>query len=191
MEPRGILIHVCCGVCGAYVAEKLQSQYDRLVLFFFNPNIYPPEEYLRRLAVARQLAGIYQLPLMEGEYRPKEWETAVRGHEAEREGGARCAICFRLRLEQAAAAAKTHGCEIFTTTLTMGRQKRAEVVNRIGRDVARLQGVKFLEENFKKQDGIEKTLAIAQRHNFYRQRYCGCRYSLAAANSVASRQRPQ
>lgn len=173
-----ILIHVCCGVCGAYVVEQLKPQFDALRLFSYNPNIYPPEEYHRRMETVRELSRIYGVPFEEGEFEPEVWNAAVRGFEDEPERGRRCKICFRLRLDKTAVKAKEIGFSHFTTTLSMGRSKRSRDVIEIGREVAAARGVEFLAVDFKKQGGIDRTLALAKQYNFYRQTYCGCKYSM-------------
>ena len=177
MNNGKILIHVCCGICGAYVIEKLKPEFRDLVLFFYNPNIHPEEEYLKRLEVAEKLSKIYDIFLIVGDYNPEKYFKAAQGYEKEPEGGARCPICFRLRLNEAAKTAKENGCDYFTTTLTMGPQKKAEIVNAVGREEAEKFGIKFWDDDFKKKDGFKKTMEIAKKHNFYRQNYCGCVYS--------------
>lgn len=177
MNNGKILIHVCCGICGAYVIEKLKLEFKELILFFYNPNIHPKDEYLKRLEVAEKLSKIYNIFLIVGDYNPEKYFETVRGYEKEPEGGARCLICFRLRLGQAAKTAQENNCDYFTTTLTMGPRKKAEIVNIIGKEEADKAGIKFWEDDFKKKDGFKKTMEIAKKHNFYRQNYCGCVYS--------------
>lgn len=177
MNNGKILIHICCGICGAYVIEKLKLEFGELVLFFYNPNIHPKEEYLRRFEVAEKLSKIYDILLIAGDYNSEKYFEAVRGYEEELEGGARCSICFRLRLNETAKTAKENNCDCFTTTLTMGSSKRAEIINKIGKEEAEKFGIKFREDDFKKKDGFKKKMEIAKKYNFYRQNYCGCVYS--------------
>lgn len=169
-----VLLHACCGPCAAGAVERL----ERPVLFFYNPNVHPAEEYLRRLEAARELARRLGLELIEGPYEPERWWEAVRGLEGEPEGGRRCAVCFELRLRRTALLARQGGFEAFTTTLTVSPHKDARVIHAIGRRLAEEVGVRFLAEDFKKRDGFKRSCEISRAYGLYRQRYCGCALSL-------------
>lgn len=142
---------------------------------FYNPNIHPPAEYDRRLEVARRVARQFHFPLEEGPYTPEEWLRETESLADEPEGGQRCAVCFRLRLQTAHSHMERLGLDAFTTTLTISPHKQARVVNRIGREIG---GDKFLERDFKKQAGFQRAMTLAQELSLYRQNYCGCRYSI-------------
>jgi predicted adenine nucleotide alpha hydrolase (AANH) superfamily ATPase len=159
------------------VIERLQAQYQ-LTGFFYNPNIFPAEEYERRRAAAALVAEHWQLPLIVGEYEPERFRTAVKGLEAEPEGGARCPVCFELRLTTTAEQAVRSGFTIIASTLTTGPHKPAPVVNEIGNKVAAQFGLSFLAADWKKQDGFKLSLELARQLNLYRQHYCGCEFSL-------------
>lgn len=174
---KKILLHICCGICGLHVIEKLKENFNELVLYFYNPNIHPKEEYERRLSVVRKIAEIGNYKLIEGEYNFKEWFIKIKGFENEPEGGVRCFICYKIRLENSAKIAKENGCEWLATTLTISPHKKASVINPIGIAAAEKFGINFLEKDFKKQDGFKKTTCMAKEHNFYRQNYCGCVWS--------------
>lgn len=179
MKPK-LLLHICCGICGAWVPEKLSQDFD-VTLFYFNPNIHPCDECKCRLTAVRQTSEFLKLPLIEGNYKPREWFAAVRGLASEREGGARCPLCFELRLCQAAKEAKKLGFDYFATTLTVGRFKPAAVINPIGERIAAEIGIKFLAGDFKKQGGEMESQKRGREMNLYHQNYCGCVYSKIAA----------
>lgn len=170
-----ILLHVCCAVCVAYCSEKLRQEGHEVTGFFYNPNIQPPGEYLKRLEEAEQLARGQNFPLIVGDYNLDAWSRRIKGWEKEPEGGKRCLQCFGLRLEATAKVAKEKGFSAFTTTLTVSPHKNAELINEIGSDIA--NGL-FLARDFKKQDGFKKTQELARKYNLYHQDYCGCTYSL-------------
>ena len=182
MEKRGkIVLHTCCAVCGAYLCELLKEQFSDVLIYFYNPNIYPKEEYEKRLASAKKLAEVYDLEFIEGEYDYKNWLKRVKGLEKEPEGGKRCPICFAMRLEKTAQLAKEKGFECFTTTLAMSPYKNEKLTDEIGEIIAEENGIKFLkstELNQSKQDVWNKTRELAKKFNFYHQKYCGCRFSI-------------
>jgi predicted adenine nucleotide alpha hydrolase (AANH) superfamily ATPase len=175
-KPK-LLLHICCGVCGAWIPKKLASEFD-VALYFFNPNISPKEEYQKRLAAARQAADEAGVKLVEGPYQPKEWLALVRGHENDPEGSERCEMCFGLRLGETAKYAKENNFEYFASTLTIGRNKKAVVINPLGEKWAKQFGLKFLAEDFKKGGGQTETDRESHRLNLYRQNYCGCVFSI-------------
>ena len=171
-----LLLHICCVGCGVYASQLLKQDYD-VMLFFYNPNIWPEEEYEKRLAEAEKIAEQFNLKLIKGEYEHGKWLNAVRGHEADPERGERCLICYKFRLDAAAAMAKKLNCEYFTTTLTTSPHKNASAINQIGEQAASQSDIKFLTQDFKKHDGFKKSSALLRQLNLYRQNYCGCEYS--------------
>jgi hypothetical protein len=175
-KPK-LLLHICCGVCGSWVPKKLARDFD-VTLYFFNPNIYPEEEYKLRLGAARLAAAEAGVELIEGRYQPEEWLVLVRGHENDLEGGERCKMCFDLRLGETAKYAKENNFEYFASTLTIGRNKKAAVINPLGEKWAKQFGLKFLAEDFKKGGGQVETDKESHRLNLYRQNYCGCVFSM-------------
>ena len=181
-----LLLHVCCGPCAASCLEDLCAHFD-VTLFFYNPNIAPPEEYTRRLENARRLVEAVPLPhpvrFVEGDYRSEAFLAAVRGLEGEPEGGARCRVCFALRLRAAARAAQEIGAAYFTTTLTTGPRKSAKTLFEIGSAIGKEMGVTYLPSDFKKRGGYEHSLAVCAEYGIYRQNYCGCPFSHSGAPS--------
>jgi predicted adenine nucleotide alpha hydrolase (AANH) superfamily ATPase len=174
-QPK-ILLHICCVGCGVYASQLLMQDYE-VILFFYNPNIWPEEEYKIRLAEAEKIAEKYNLKLIIGDYDHNKWLEAVRGHETDKERGERCLICYKFRLEAAAVMAKKLDCEYLTTTLTTSPHKNALAINGIGEQAAEQFGLKFLNKDFKKQDGFKKSAALSKELNLYRQNYCGCEFS--------------
>ncbi len=150
----------------------------KVTLFYSDSNIWPKEEYDRRLGEARKIAKAYCLELIEDSYENDAWEEHVKGLEAEPEKGKRCAKCFEFNLGRAAQYAKSHGFGLFTTTLTIAPQKNSKMVFEAGRKAAEDAGIMFLEIDFKKQDGFKHSLELSEKHHLYRQDYCGCRYSI-------------
>jgi epoxyqueuosine reductase len=175
LKPK-LLLHICCGPCATEVIRRLRDEYE-VVGWFYNPNIDSQDEYDRRLAAVQQLSAVWRVLVDTGPYEHDRFMAAVRGLEAEPEGGRRCAECFRLRLDAAAAAAAANGCTVVASTLTIGRSKRAEVINSIGREACARHGVEFLEADWKKQDGFKHSVELARDLGLYRQDYCGCEFS--------------
>ncbi len=176
-----LLLHSCCGPCSSYVLEVL-SQFFNVTVAYYNPNIYPEDEYFKRLSEQRKI--IEKMPfknpvkLMECEYDEQEFLTAAKGYENEREGGARCEKCFLLRMGKTARLAKENGFDFFTTTLSVSPHKNAPMLNKIGEELEKEYGVKFLYADFKKKDGYKRSITLSKEYDLYRQDYCGCRFSL-------------
>lgn len=170
-----ILLHICCGVCASAVAEKLMIEGHVVTGFFYNPNIHPADEYEKRLEAARQAAKQLRFELIEGPYDRENWFEAAKEVACEPEGGKRCDLCFRMRIQKTYDYMKKHMFDAFTTTLTVSPMKEATIVNDIGREIG---GEKFLCADFKKKGGFARTIEMAKDMGLYRQHYCGCIYSL-------------
>ncbi len=170
-----ILLHVCCGVCLAGTAETLRPEGHDITGYYFNPNTAPLAEYEKRLAAARTIAGVMNFPLIAEPYNPELWLKATDGMADEPEGGRRCEICFRMRLQATYDYFRKNDFDVFTTTLTTGPRKSAEVINRIGKEVG---GDKYLSRDFKKNGGAQRAVQLAKQYDIYRQNYCGCAYSV-------------
>jgi predicted adenine nucleotide alpha hydrolase (AANH) superfamily ATPase len=170
---KKLLLHVCCAPCSTHVIEVLKQNYE-LTLFFYNPNVEPLNEYEQRLITAEEFAKKLNLPIIIGDYDNIEWHNAVKGHEQDEEGGERCGICFRYRLEKTAQLAKEEGFDIFTTTLTVSPFKNPETINKIGKELREKHNIEFLEADFKKDNGYMHSVELSKEHNLYRQNYCGC-----------------
>lgn len=175
-KPK-LLLHICCVGCGVYVSRLLKENYN-VILFFYNPNIWPKEEYAKRLAEAEKIAREFNLELINGEYDHEKWLATVKGHESDPEKGERCLICYKFRLVEAMKIAQSHNCEYLATTLTTSPHKNAQAINEIGEKSAGQYGLKFLGQDFKKQDGFKKSAALSRELGLYRQNYCGCEFSV-------------
>ena len=179
-RPR-LALHSCCGPCSSYVMEYLSKYFD-ITLFYYNPNIYPEEEYQHRLSEQLRLCEIFGIPTVPCDYDPERYEAYVRGLEQEPEGGARCTVCFRLRLEETARQAQAHGFDYFGTTLTVSPHKDAQRLNAIGAELAQQYGVRWLPSDFKKREGYKRSIELSKQYGLYRQEYCGCLYSKPVDN---------
>lgn len=183
-RPR-LLLHACCAPCSSSVLELLERHFAVTILYY-NPNIWPDAEYRRRLEELRrflQKSGRADTALIEDDYRPEEFYAAVQGLEAEPERGGRCTVCYRLRMERAAAYAAAHGYEWFCTTLSVSPHKDAGRINAIGQELAAQYGVRHLPSEFKKRDGYKRSLVLSGEYGLYRQDYCGCEFSARASEA--------
>lgn len=180
-KPR-LLLHSCCGPCSSAVLEKLVPYFE-VTVYFYNPCIHPSDEYERRLQEQLRLIRESQLPVdvLESAYDPGSYFALIKGLEDAPEGGERCLVCFRQRLMATAQAAKEHGYDYFTTTLTVSPHKNAENLNRIGQETAAEVGVPFLPSDFKKRNGYLRSLQLSAQYELYRQDYCGCIFSMRAS----------
>ncbi|RMF55403.1 hypothetical protein D6745_02350 [Candidatus Woesearchaeota archaeon] len=169
---KKLLLHVCCAPCSTHSIEELKKDY-KVTLFFSGSNIYPKEEYEKRLNEARKIAKIYDLELVEDSYNHAAWREFIKGLEAEPEGGRRCEKCFEFNLKRARDYAEEHGFDLFTTTLTISPHKNSQKIFSIGRKLGR-----FLEIDLKKKDGFRRSVELSKKHGLYRQNYCGCEFSI-------------
>jgi predicted adenine nucleotide alpha hydrolase (AANH) superfamily ATPase len=173
---KKLLLHCCCAPCGTHPFRTLRERFD-VTAYFDNPNIQPAEEYRSRLSEIHELAKRWGFSVIEGTYDSENWFSAIRGHENEPEGAARCEICYRIRLERTARMAETCGMNCFATTLSVSPHKKTEVINRIGRQAGDQIGIQFVEADFKKKDGFKISCELSRAEGLYRQDYCGCTFS--------------
>ncbi|MBU4375746.1 epoxyqueuosine reductase QueH [Patescibacteria group bacterium] len=171
-----ILLHVCCAGCGAYIGKLLKKDYN-VVLYFYNPSIYPISEYNTRLAEAKRIAQKFNLKLLAEEYDHNKWLDKIKGHEHDSERGERCFICYKDRMESTAQKAQEGKFDYFSTTLTVSPRKDAAEISKIGKKMAEKYNVEFLDKDFKKKDGFKKSVELSKQLNLYRQNYCGCEFS--------------
>ena len=178
--PR-LLLHACCAPCSSYCLEYL-SRYFEITLFYFNPNIYPEEEYAVRAKEAKRLVSLLpsenKISVVVCDFDSSEFYTAVKGLEDCPEGGERCRVCFDLRLNRTAAYAKENGFDYFTTTLSISPLKNADTLNLAGERAAERYGVSYLPSDFKKKGGYLRSITLSKEYGLYRQNYCGCVFSL-------------
>lgn len=174
---KKLLLHACCAPCGAYSAKFLAQQGYDVTFYFYNPNIFPKDEYKRRLDELIRFANDEKFSLIVAEPDFEEWNLAVIGHENAPEKGSRCHICYKMRLAHTAKYAKENGFDAFTTTLSISPHKSYEMISEISRELEKALGIQYLDVNLKKQDGFKKSLELSRLYGFYRQDYCGCKYS--------------
>ena len=177
-----LLLHVCCAPCSSYVLEYLNKYFD-ITVFYYNPNISSIDEYNKRLNEEKRFVKEYKFEnpvneVIDGEYNNQLFEETIKGLKNEKEGGARCFKCYRLRLEESAKYAKEHKFDYFTTTLTISPYKNANKLNEIGKELSDIYGVKYLFSDFKKKNGYKRSIELSREYNLYRQDYCGCDYSI-------------
>lgn len=178
-RDKRLLLHSCCAPCSSHCLSELSPQIGVTVLYY-NPNLDCAGEYEKRKR--EQLRFLRETGLadfLDCDYAPEEYLAAVRGLEEEKEGGARCAVCFRLRLERTAREAKARGFDYFATTLTVSPLKNAKLINTIGFAVAEEVGVRYLPSDFKKRGGYLHSVKLSEEYGLYRQDYCGCAFSKA------------
>ncbi len=173
---KRLLLHSCCGPCSTHVINVLKENYDITVLYY-NPNIDTAEEFNHRLSEQKRFCDAVGVQVIEIPYNADEFLNEVKGLENEPEGGGRCSVCFKLRLDKTAALAKELGFDAFATTLTVSPHKNSVVINGIGKAVEEKVKIEFIDGNFKKQDGYKKSIELAKEYNLYRQNYCGCKFS--------------
>ena len=178
--PR-LFLHSCCAPCSSYVLEYL-SQYFEITVYYYNPNIFPAEEYEKRVEEERHLIDAmkfsHPVDLIAAPYEPERFYQIAKGYEKEPEGGERCLRCYELRLREAAMLAAQLGYDYFTTTLTISPLKRADKLNEIGEQLKQEYGVAFLPSDFKKKNGYKRSIELSKEYGLYRQDYCGCVYSI-------------
>ncbi len=173
-KPKLLLLS-CCAPCSSYVLEYL-SPYFEVEVLYYNPNIYPYEEYQKRLLVLSKLCKIFNVKLHIGEYENEKYLSAVSGLETEKEGGKRCEICFKLRLSYAKDFAEKNGFPYFCTTLTVSPHKNADLINIIGKELES-ESCKYIPSDFKKKNGYVRSIELSKQYGLYRQDYCGCIFS--------------
>ena len=185
--PR-VLLHSCCGPCSSSVLEYI-TQYFDVTLLWYNPNLYPKEEFDRRFKTQVELIEKMGLAdkvnILAEPWKSEDYYRRVKGLENEPEGGKRCAECFRLRLLETARLAKHYGYDYFCTALTLSRHKDAVLINTIGEEIAKAVGVSWLPSDFKKRNGENRSIELSEQYGLYRQLYCGCEFSLRKREETA------
>lgn len=174
---KKFLLHTCCAPCSIAVIDELKKQFE-LTVFFYNPNIFPEEEYFKRKNEVIKFCGEWGVAMVDMDNETETWNKKIAGLEKEPEGGARCPICFAVRLEKSAAYAAEKDFDVFGTSLTSGRNKKAEVIHPLGHALAKKYGIIFFDEDWKKNGRQELGRKMVNERGIYRQNYCGCRFSL-------------
>lgn len=179
-KVKKILLHSCCAPCSSQVITYLTNYFD-ITILYYNPNISPKEEYLKRKEEQIRLINTIKiknkLDYIDCDYDNEKYNKLIKGYENFKEGGARCTICFNQRLEKTAIIAKENNYDYFCTTLTISPYKNAKLINQIGETLQEKYKIKWLYSDFKKEEGYKKSIELSKIYNLYRQNYCGCIYS--------------
>ena len=175
-----LLLHSCCAPCSTYVLEYL-SEYFSITVFYYNPNIFPEEEFIKRIQeqdmLIQKLPVKHEIKLIAGNYDSERFYEMAKGLEQVPEGGERCFKCYELRLRETAKLAKAGEYDYFTTTLSISPLKNAQKLNEIGERLAEEYGLHYLCSDFKKKNGYKRSTELSKEYGLYRQDYCGCVYS--------------
>ena len=176
-KPR-LLLHACCGPCSSYVIEYLSKYFD-ITIYYYNPNIYPKEEYERRLEELKKFISVFndKVNVIEELYNEEDYNNSVSGLEHLGEKSIRCYECYKFRMDKAALYAKENNYDYFTTTLSISPHKNSKWINEIGELLQNKYNIKYLYSDFKKKEGYKRSLELSKKYNLYRQDYCGCKYS--------------
>ena len=176
-KPK-LLLHACCGPCSSYVIEYLSNYFD-ITIYYYNPNIYPENEYLRRLNELIKFVNEFNnnIKVIEEKYDSKEYYNNIKGLENLGEKSKRCYNCYKFRMEKTVIFAKENNYDYFTTTLSISPYKNAEWLNEIGEELEKKYDIKYLYADFKKKNGYKRSIELSKIYNLYRQDYCGCIYS--------------
>ena len=178
-NQKKILLHSCCAPCSCSVIDLLLTQEIVPTLFFYNPNIHPKEEYERRKEELVRYAMKRGVTCVDGDYDVDRWFELIQGHEKDPERGMRCSICFEMRFRKTAEYASQHGFKVISSSLGFSRWKDFDQVTQAGkRAVKRVEDITYFEYNWRKGDAIARSREISSEEQFYRQRYCGCLFSL-------------
>lgn len=183
-RKKKILVHVCCGPDAAGVVDQLKAEYE-VICFWYDPNIQPRSEYDLRLDAFRKVARLKDVPTVIGEYDVDNFLEKIKGLEHTPEQGAKCSLCYDLRLERSAHEAKKLGCDIFTTTLAISPHKVQQKLKTFGDLMAKKYDIPYLARNFMKDDGFKESVKFTHDNEIYRQDYCGCWFSLYEGGSNA------
>ncbi len=187
-----LLIHSCCAPCSSYVIEYL-SNYFEITILYYNPNIYPYSEYVKRLNEQENFINRfktkYKVNFVSIPYDYNEYINKIKGYENDIEGGNRCFICYTLRMEKAAKYALLNNYDYFTTTLTISPHKNSKKINEIGAYLESKYNVKYLYSDFKKRNGYKRSCELSYEYGLYRQDYCGCIYSKKSSDNELKKEK--
>ena len=176
-KPK-LLLHSCCAPCSTSVLELL-TKYFKVDIFYYNPNIYPENEYLKRKKEQERLIMLLNedINFIESCYNPQVFNNEIKGLEQEKEGGSRCKKCIALRMKEACKYAKENNYDFFTTTLSVSPHKNSKMINEIGYSLETEYSMPYLYSDFKKKEGYKRSILLSKKYNLYRQNYCCCKYS--------------
>ncbi len=183
-ERPSLLLHACCAPCSSYCVEYLSKYFD-ITLYFYNPNMESIEEYNKRYGEFVKIVSKFQgVKTVYEKYSPSEWIEKIKGFEECKEGGDRCAICYRLRLEKTMEYAIKNNFNYFASTLSISPYKNAKKLNDIGEEISKNKEILYLVNDFKKKGGYLRSIQLSKELKLYRQNYCGCIYSKGEKNKI-------
>lgn len=181
-KPK-LLLHACCGPCSTFPLTFLCPHFD-VTIFFNNSNIYPGDEYYRRLNELKRFLGLferdygYHVDVVEVPYDNENYMKDLEPYKDQPEGQERCFICYEKRMDQAFAYADSHGFDYFTTVMTISRQKNSQKLNEIGKKISeKYKNTQYFFSDFKKNKGIDEAREMRIKYELYQQLYCGCKYT--------------
>lgn len=187
-----VLLHSCCAPCSAAILEWLTAHDYAPTVFFCNPNIFPREEYDVRKNECVRYCKSLGIPFLDADYDHALWRDTVKGLENEPERGARCRVCFGIRLEATAMTAERLGIELFTTTLAGSRWKRLDQIREAGQEAAaRHPGTTYWDKDWKKGGLQERRSVLLKENGFYNQLWCGCEFSIGHLVRKAPEELPE
>lgn len=179
-DKKKLLLHSCCGPCSSYVISYLTKYFD-ITILYYNPNIFPYDEYLKRkeeqIKLINEIDKVNCVDIIDCDYDNDYYNECIKGLEKEPERGNRCKVCYYLRMKKTAILAKENNYDFFCTTLSVSPYKNAEWINNYGKELENKYNVKWLYSDFKKKDGYKSSILLSNKYNLYRQNYCGCIYS--------------
>lgn len=177
---KKLLLHSCCAPCSSYVITYLTNYFD-ITILYYNPNISPYEEYIKRkneqIKLINEIKTKNNINILDCDYDNEIYRTLIKGLENEPERGNRCTICYKMRIEKTAILAKEKNYDFFCTTLSVSPYKNSNLINEIGKEMEQKYNIKWLYSDFKKNDGYKQSIELSKKYNLYRQNYCGCIYS--------------
>lgn len=166
-----LLLHSCCAPCSSHCITYLKDYFD-ITILYYNPNIEPHSEYIKRKNEQIRLCEILNIKYIDISWDNNSYREFVKGLESEKEGGRRCVNCIKMRLLKTYELSKDY--EYFGTTLTVSPHKNSKLINELGLEI---DGTKYLISDFKKQEGYKKSIELSKKYELYRQDYCGCLFS--------------
>ncbi len=183
-DNKAILLHSCCAPCTGEIMQVLKQSDIQFSVIFYNPNIHPQQEYIKRKNENKHYADRLGVEFIDLDYDPDNWFARAKHLAAEPERGKRCTVCFDMRLERAALYASEHGFKVFTSSLGVSRWKNMQQVNDCGlRAAQHYAGLIYWDYNWRKKGGSQRMVEMTKQEDFYRQAYCGCIYSLRDTNN--------
>lgn len=177
-KTNKVLLHACCAICSGHPIQHLRELGYEPIAYFFNPNIHPESEYLKRLDAQKKLCASLNCELIVEDYKPNLYKEVMEGFEEHAEGSERCERCFQLRLLKTIQKAQELGINHYTTSISISPHKNFNIVKKVGGIFSNYFKINFMDIDFKKQDGFLKTTELSKELDLYRQNYCGCENSM-------------